>query len=103
MDKAQIKQKIQEKWPNDYMQEHTLEVTLEDITKFSAPLLHEFENFLETGEPAKMEIEGWNYEKLTKERGLHPVGAFITLDWLLREPEEAKKALERGFDSIIQK
>ena len=31
MDISQIKQKIKVKWPSDYAQEHTLNVTLEDI------------------------------------------------------------------------
>ena len=97
MEISQIKQKIQEKWPNDYTQEHTLNVTLEDIEKFSNTLRIEFEKFLETGELPKTEVEGWNFEKLIKEKSLHPVGAFIMFDWLQREPEKARGALERGF------
>ena len=27
---------------------------------------------------------------------MNPIGAFITLDWLMREPEKAKEALNKG-------
>jgi hypothetical protein len=103
MEISQIKKKIQEKWPNDYTQEHTLVVTLEDIEKFPKLLRTEFEKFLETGDLPKLEIEGWNLKRLTQEKSLHPIGAFTMLDWLIREPEKAKAALDRGFDSIISK
>jgi len=39
------------------------------------------------------EIEGFTVEGLTKNAGMHTIGAFLVLDWLLREPEEAKLAL----------
>lgn len=103
MEISQIKQKIQEKWPNDYTQEHTLALTLEDIKKFSGSLRIEFETFLETEDLPKLEIEGWSFKRLVQEKSLHPIGAFIMLSWLQREPEKAKAALDRGFDSIISK
>jgi len=28
---------------------------------------------------------------------MKPIGAFITLDWLIKEPEKAKKALNEGI------
>ena len=100
MEIPQIRKKIQEKWPKDYQQEHTLTATLEDIGKFPEALRIEFEKFLKTDELPKIDIESWSLENLIKEKSLHPVGAFIILDWLQREPEKAKRALERGFDSI---
>jgi hypothetical protein len=102
MEISEIKKKIQEKWPNDYTQEHTLAVTLEDIEKIPEPLKTEFQNFLQTGELPKTEKDGWSYPKLI-EFGFHPLGAFLMLNWLDREPEKAKKALARGFDSVIIK
>jgi hypothetical protein len=102
MDISEIKKKIQEKWPNDYTQDHALAGTLEDIEKFPELLKTEFQNFLETGELPKTERDDWNYPKLIK-IDFHPVGAFLMLDWLDREPEKAKKALARGFDSVIIK
>ncbi len=99
MEILQIKQKIREKWPNDYIQEHALLVTLEDIEKLSEPLRTEFEKFLETGDLPDLEVEGWNLERLMKEKNLHPVGAFLMLDWLKKEPQKAKQILARGFDS----
>jgi len=92
---------IQEKWPEDYIQENTLAVTLEDIEKFPKLLRTEFEKFLETGDLPKFEIEGWSFKRLAQERSLHPIGVFIMFGWLQREPEKAKAALNQGFDAII--
>lgn len=100
MDISKIKQKIKEKWPNDYTQEHTLGVTLEDIEKLSNTLRSEFEKFLETDELPKIEVQGWSLKRLTQEKSLHPVGAFLMLDWLQKEPEKAIRSLERGFDIV---
>jgi hypothetical protein len=31
---------------------------------------------------------------------MNTLAAFLMQDWLLRNPEEAKKAIERGHDSV---
>ena len=46
------------------------------------------------------EIEGFTLETLMTEHGLKPIGAFLTLDWLAREPEKARAAIERGHDRV---
>lgn len=47
-----------------------------------------------------MEVEGYTAERLVKERSLTPLAALFTFDWLLREPEAARAAIERGHDWV---
>ena len=42
-------------------------------------------------------IEGYTCKGLMKELGLSITGALLTMDWLLREPEEAKQAIKEGI------
>ncbi len=50
--------------------------------------------------PGTLEIEGFTTERLMAEHGMKPIAAFLTLDWLAREPQAAKVSLARGHDSI---
>lgn len=47
-----------------------------------------------------IEIAGYNFKRLVSEHNMNPVAAFLTLDWLLREPEEAIASLRKGHDYI---
>jgi len=31
---------------------------------------------------------------------MNPIAGFLTLDWLMKEPEKAKLTLEQGYDTI---
>ncbi len=98
MNLSEIKQKIQEKYP-DY-KDHTLEVAIEDIPHLTDSLRKELETFLQTGEYPKTEAEGYDFKKLL-DMGFHPLGAIFNLDLLIKEPEEAKQIMKRGFDRIV--
>jgi len=94
-----IKKKILKKFP--VYDEKNIEGVSCDIEEMDKDLRMELENFLETGIAPSIELEGYSIERLKKEFGMNPIGAFLTLDWLKKEPEEAKKSLERGYDEII--
>ncbi len=47
-----------------------------------------------------LEVKGYTLKRLIEEQGLRPIAAFLDLDWLIREPEKALKALSRGYDII---
>jgi hypothetical protein len=47
-----------------------------------------------------MEVEGYSLARLVRDYALQEPGAFLMLDWLLKEPIAAKAALARGFDSV---
>ena len=46
------------------------------------------------------EIEGFTVAGLVDNVGLHPIGAFLMMDWLLREPDEAKYALAQPITTL---
>jgi hypothetical protein len=60
-----------------------------------------FLRWWQTGEITKMEVEGYTAQRLIQERHMKPVAAFLTLDWLLKEPAAALKALARPYDVVV--
>ena len=46
-------------------------------------------------------IQGFTAQELMEHMGLHPVAAILMLDWLLREPEEAKFAIANSNDRLM--
>lgn len=65
----------------------------------STPQIQEvFVKYWERGEIPLLEVEGYTFSKLAEEHGMKPVAAFLTLDWLIREPERAKASLKKGHD-----
>ena len=74
-----------------------LEKTYAKIEKFQPEIAKAFEQWVNTGAYPELTIEGYTFTYLVNNMNMKPVGAFITLDWLIREPEEAKKALRQGI------
>lgn len=74
-----------------------IEKTIEKIHNLSFSVNEVFSKWLEDGRIPKLTIEGYSYSMLLNEYGMKPIGAFLTLDWLVKKPEEAKTALEKGI------
>jgi hypothetical protein len=47
-----------------------------------------------------LEVKGYTLKRLIEEYGFGPIVAFLDMDWLIREPEQASQALSEGYDSI---
>jgi len=75
---------------------HMIENTILKLRKLSYPIDESFENWCTTGVLPLYCIGGYTFEKLTQDYKMKPVGAFLTLDWLVREPEKASAALLKG-------
>lgn len=56
-----------------------------------------FEEWVDNNVIPTIEIEGWSYNKLVEKFKMRPVAAFLALDRLTREPENASKALKLGI------
>lgn len=95
----EIKQKILEQFPGDY-REGSFEKVLMSIESFDPTLRTEFETFLTSGEKPTRLIEGYSVKNLCEEQGLNGIGAFLTFNWLVREPIEAAAALRKGHDFV---
>jgi hypothetical protein len=46
-------------------------------------------------------VQGYTAQRLVEKYRFTPPNAFVTLDWLIREPEKAVKALARGYDRVV--
>ncbi len=73
-----------------------VEKTIDKVEKFDSDIYHEFEHWLSSGEESGIQVEGYSIRMLIDKYKMNVVGAYLTLDWLKREPEDAKKALLRG-------
>lgn len=93
MDKLRIKEELLKEGYPDFM----LENTIEKIVGLTPRISQAFEKWLDNGTEPQIEVEGFSYALLKQMYGMKPIGVFITLDWLIREPEKAKKSLARGI------
>lgn len=61
------------------------------------PMIYDaFDAFVTKGTEPDVSVEGYSCNTLMQEHGLSITGALLTLDWLLREPDEAKQAIKDG-------
>jgi hypothetical protein len=99
MEIQEIKKIIREKYPEYDKSE--MKDSLDKIDDFEDTLREELEKYLLQGESPACEKEGYDFERLIEEKKLHPIGAFLALDWLRREPEKAKEEFTRTFPRNI--
>lgn len=93
MDRERIKEILAEEQYPEFM----IEKTADKIEAFSIAVAEAFDNWSKDKSLPNISIEGFAFTDLVTKWGMNPVGAFITLDWLLREPEKAKRALQKGI------
>lgn len=91
------KNKILELLKDENYPEFMYENTYQKISRFHDTVAASFASWIEHGKNPDITVEGYSYDFLTKRMNMQPVGAFITLDWLIREPERAKNALKKGI------
>ena len=76
---------------------HMIENTIAKLEKLQPSVDAMFSTWVNTGKIPTVSIEGYTYSTLVRDYGMKPVGAFLTLDWLVREPERASASLKRGI------
>lgn len=76
---------------------HMLEGTISKLNKLQPIVAESFESWLYQGKLPNIEIEGYTYSILVNDYGMKPVGAFLTLDWLCRDPQKAILSLKKGI------
>lgn len=74
-----------------------IEKTIEKLAHLSPVLQEAFTLWVMHGIKPSITLEGYSYTSLIEQFHMKPVGAFLTLDWIVREPEEAVKSLKRGI------
>lgn len=93
MERTEIIRILKEEGYPDFM----IEKTADKIEAFSIAVAEAFDNWSKDKSQPNISIEGFTFTDLVTKWGMKPIGAFITLDWLLREPENAKNALIKGI------
>lgn len=77
--------------------EFMIEPTIDKVEKFAEVVAKSFNEWCANNTKPNLEVEGFSFNDLVTKWGMKPIGAFITLDWLLRDPEKAKNSLRRGI------
>jgi len=70
------------------------------ITEISPNLFVVFEDWWNNGKQPNISIESISFEDLTTDFSMNALAAFLTLDWLTRDPKTAKESLRKGHDII---
>lgn len=77
--------------------EYMIEQTADKIENLENEIKEAFEKWHLDGTIPAIKLEGYSYQDLVNQFGMKPVGAFVTLDWLKKEPGKASDALRRGI------
>lgn len=90
-----IQSKHPEAYPNDKV--HILTSGLE---KMSPLIKKALETFLRTNEHKEINLLGYSIQNLIAEQSMNEIAAYLTLDWIIREPDKAIKSLKKGHDIV---
>ena len=70
---------------------------IEALRTLSQELIPLLEAWQENRAYPPVEIEGYTLQDMMDEYTMHAVGAILTLDWLCKEPNEARQAMRKGI------
>lgn len=94
MTAKEIITKLIEEKNYDRVQTERLEGKIEALSEDIRTAL---ESWLETGSLESPEYSGYTVEKILEKRSYKEVAAFLMLDWIRRDPDNAIKSLNRPF------
>ena len=78
--------------------EKAARMVLPDLLGLSEPLKSLLKAWLENEkQQSDYAIAGFSVSEMQKERGMNYPAALLTIDWLIKEPENAKKSLTKGL------
>lgn len=99
MSNDEIKNLIQTKYPDKYP-DNKIDILDASLDKMTPAVKMSLENFLQNGQREDISILGYSLDKLMNEHGMNEVAAYLTIDWIMREPTHALKSLRKGHDFI---
>lgn len=76
------------------------ELVANKLDHLSPQIARLLEQWWITREIPALELEGYTVERLMREHSMNPIAAFLTMDWILREPTAATTSLHRGKDEV---
>lgn len=75
--------------------------TISALRNMEPRIFEQFQIWFHTAKFPEEPLFGIQVKALCDKRGLDPVTAFLTVDWVAREPQTAKKALAFGYDTLV--
>jgi hypothetical protein len=79
---------------------YAADITASELATAEPRIQKAFLHWWNTGQVVALEVEQYDVRRLANEHGMNPIAAFLTLDWLIKEPEAALASLARGHDWI---
>lgn len=80
--------------------EHGAQLVANEIADLAPAIMREFEKWWALGVIPETEVEGYTLISLMRDYDLNPIAAFLTLDWLTKDPMAAKAEISKGYDCI---
>ena len=77
--------------------ENSANLVLNELAQLSAPLNECLVEWIETGNCKDYAVDGFSIFDFQKNRKMKYPAALLTMDWLIKEPEQAKESLKRGL------
>ena len=93
-----MKEKIYRTLKERGYSEHSAKMLLPDLMCLSVPLDRMLQAWLNNErEQPDYSCNGYSIHGLQRERGMKYLAALLTMDWLIKEPEKAKRSLAKGI------
>jgi hypothetical protein len=70
------------------------------LARLAPPVAAAFAGWWQTGTLPDLMVAGYSLLRLMDEHHMQPIAAFLTLDWLSRDPAAAGASLRKGHDVV---
>lgn len=91
MDKNKLMDILREEQYPEYM----IDKTVAKLENLAPDVKNAFQAWIQGADVSSFAVEGYSFANLVHEKGMKPVGAFLALDWLTKDPQEALACLQR--------
>lgn len=87
---------------NDYKYpQKGAEILYNEYLKTDDSIKKAFQDYRQNQKIPNLEIEGYSVSVLQKEYNMNVIASLFTLDYLIKEPDKAKKSLNKGHDFVF--
>lgn len=100
MNTPELINQIQTLYTNIYQADRLAKLS-NSVENLAPVIRHALEHFLTTSTHLEINILGHSVQSLMQGSKQNELAAYLTLDWLIREPQRAQEVLKRGYDKII--
>lgn len=100
MDNNELINKITVQYPSLFSGEKR-DLLQESLIKMSPVIKYCLEQYLTDGTVLELNLLGHSLNSLVNEHQMNPVAAFLTLDWIVREPLAATRSVNSGHDRVV--